>query len=251
MSALVSIITPMFNSEKTIKKMLESVLSQTYSNWELLIADDLSTDSSVELVEHYSKMDSRIKLIRTSSNTGPAKCRNRAITEAQGQYMAFLDSDDAWHFEKLSKQIEYMNSSNAVLVYSSYAYMDDKGNLTGKQITVPAKVDYDGLLKSNVIPCLTAVYNIQKLGKFYMKEIGHEDYLYWLNILKMGVTAHGLKDVLAFYRIHANTVSSNKLKVSQYQWKIYRQELNFGIFKSLYYFSWYTLLGFKKHFFPS
>ena len=240
----------MFNSEKTIEQTIESVLQQTYPNWELLIADDLSNDTSIEIVTKYTQNHPRIKLIKTDINTGPAKCRNRAISEAQGYYIAFLDSDDTWHPDKLSKQVEYMRKNNALLVYSSYAYMNDKGLLTGKKISVPKTVSYHQLLKSNVIPCLTSIYNANTLGKFYMKSIGHEDYLYWLLMLKTGIVAHGLKDVLAQYRVHANTVSSNKFKVSQFQWKIYREELKLGLFKSLYYFLWYTILGFKKHIFP-
>ena len=251
MPNLVSIITPMYNSEKTIQQMIESVLQQTYTNWELIIADDLSSDASVTIIEQYQQNDPRIKLIAAKINTGPAECRNRGISKAKGDYLAFLDSDDSWRPEKLSKQIDYMQKNNALLVYSSYAYMDEKGRLTGKTIQVPKTVIYHQLLKSNVIPCLTAIYNIKKLGKFYMKPIGHEDYLYWLTILKTGIIAHGLQDTLAQYRIHPNTISSNKLKVSQFQWKIYRKELKLGLLESLYYFSWYTILGFKKHVFTN
>jgi teichuronic acid biosynthesis glycosyltransferase TuaG len=252
MSDLVSIITPLYNAEKTIRKTIDSVLAQSHQNWEMLIADDLSPDNSVAIVEEYIQQDSRIKLIKTDDNTGPAECRNRAIRAASGDFMAFLDSDDAWNPDKLSKQLQLMQEKDALFCYSSYELMNEEGVLTGKKVTVPASTTFTQMLKSNVIPCVTVIYNIKELGKFYMKSVGHEDYVCWLNILKSkDITAVGHTDTLAQYRIQSHSVSSNKLKVSQYQWRIYRDELKLGLITSSYYFIWYTLKGIKKHLFPS
>ncbi len=249
MTKLVSIITPMYNSEKTIVQMITSVIEQTYKNWELLIADDLSTDHSVELVEEFVKKDSRIKLLRTEINTGPAESRNRSISVANGEYIAFLDSDDTWSPDKLKTQVKLLQQPNIFFVYSSYELMNDKGQTYNKQIFVPSSATYTQLLKSNYIPCLTVMYDCKELGKYYMKKIGHEDYVCWLDILKTGTTAYGIKDVLAQYRVHSNTVSSNKLKIYKYQWNIYRNELKLDLLRSSYYFIWYTIKGLKKHFF--
>ena len=243
----VSIITPSFNSKKFISQTIESVLNQTYRNWEMIIVDDVSPDNSNEIIEEYTQKDSRIKLIKLEQNSGPAVARNRAIEEAKGRFIAFLDADDLWHKEKLEKQLTFMEQNDVAFTFSSYDLIDEDGNALGTFKT-KEQVSYNDLLKTNPIGCLTAIYDTEKLGKVYMPNIlKRQDYGLWLKILKQVGTTKGMPEVLATYRILKNSVSSNKLKAAKYQWKIYMQVEKIGFWKSVYYFSQYAYYGLRKY----
>jgi glycosyltransferase involved in cell wall biosynthesis len=236
---LVSIITPLYNSERFIKETIMSVLTQTYTNWEMIIVDDSSTDNSVDIVKNLIAGDPRIKLIRLSKNSGADVARNTAIEAAQGKYVAFLDSDDLWHPEKLEKQIRFMEDNDYLLTYTYYEQMDTDGNYLGKIVTPPERVSYNDMLKSNYIGCLTAVYNQDKLGKKYMPSIkSRQDYGLWLKILKEVPYAYCLSESLAYYRIVSGSVSSNKIKMLKYNWNLFYNIENLSLFKSLYYLGW-------------
>jgi len=249
LSNLVSIIMPSYNSENFIAQTIESVLAQTYKNWELIISDDCSRDSSIEIIESYAKEDIRIHLITLEKNSGPAIARNIAIEKAQGKYIAFLDSDDIWISNKLEKQINFMENKQISFSFSSYQIINEDGkHLKTFYIKIKdSKINYFDLLKTNSIGCLTAVYNQKILGKIYIENVHKEDYSLWLKILKKVDYAYGIQEPLAKYRIHKNSISANKLKASQYQWKIYRDIEKLSIIKSIYYFMHYTWNGLKKH----
>ena len=247
MSDLVSIITPSYKSERFISQTIESVLAQTYQNWEMIIVDDVSPDDSNEVIEEYCKKDSRIKLIKLEKNSGPAVARNRAIEEAQGRYIAFLDADDLWMPEKLEKQLAFMTEHDLAFTYSSYDLMDEDGNDLGSFVT-KASISYEGMLKTCSVGCLTAIYDTEKLGKVYMPLIRkRQDYGLWLKILKEIKTTKGMLEPLATYRILKNSVSSNKIKAAQYQWKIYREVEKLNLFHSVYYFAQYAYHGVMKY----
>ncbi len=248
MKDLVSIITPLYNSVAYLPDMIESVLSQTYYNWELLIVDDASSDNSVEIVESYSKTDDRIKLICFEKNSGAAISRNKAIEEAKGRYIAFLDSDDLWSAEKLEKQIIFMKDHDVALSYTSYYSIDEvRGKVIG-EVPIPRKVNYHELLKQNIIGCLTAMYDVGKLGKVYMPNIRkRQDFALWLKILKQVPYAYGINEPLAYYRIRQNSISNNKLKASLYNWKMYRDIEKLPLHKAIYYFGWYTYKSILKY----
>ena len=245
---LVSIITPVYNSEKYITETIESVLSQTYNNWEMIIVDDCSTDNSQSVVKGYRKHDNRIYIYELSENRGQAYARNYAIEKANGRYIAFLDSDDLWLPDKLEKQIRFIQEKDAVLSYTAYKKMYEDGNIIeSTQINVPEKVTYNDLLSSCVIGCLTAIYDCQKIGKMYMPNIStQEDYALWLKILKKGFIAYGLNEPLAVYRVRYNSISSNKVKTAKNQWYVYRNCENLSLIKSAYHFLHYAYYGFKK-----
>ena len=244
---LVSIITPSYKSERFISQTIESVLAQTYKNWEMIIVDDVSPDNSNEIIEEYSKKDSRIKLIKLEKNSGPAVARNRAIEEAKGRYIAFLDADDLWHPEKLEKQIAFMSKNDLAFTYSSYNLMDEEGNSLGSFKT-KEKITYSEMLKTCSVGCLTAIYDTKKLGKVYMPNIlKRQDYGLWLKILKEINTTKGIVEPLGTYRILKNSVSSNKINAAKYQWKIYREVEKLSLVKSAYYFVQYAYYGFKKY----
>ncbi|UFH59369.1 glycosyltransferase family 2 protein [Sulfurovum mangrovi] len=248
MRELVSIITPSYNSEKFIAQTIEAVLDQTYNNWEMIIVDDQSTDNSVKLIDAYAQKDTRIKCIVLEENSGPAVARNRAIEEAQGRYIAFLDADDLWMPQKLEKQIAFMQKENIALSYTGYYRFEQSKDQIKDEITVPLKVDYHELLKQNIIGCLTAVYDTGILGKVTMPLIRkRQDFGLWLKILKEVPYAYALQEPLAYYRIHTDSISSNKIITSKYNWKLYREVEKLPWYKAVYYFAWYTYRSLLKY----
>ncbi len=241
MGGLVSIIEPSYNSQEFIVQSIDSVLSQTYQNWELIIMDDCSPDNSNEIIEEYLKRDSRIRLIKLEKNSGPAVARNMGIQEAKGHYIAFLDSDDLWAVDKLSKQLVFMQKHQAPLSFTGYYRINEEGDKTIGQIGAPEKIDYKELLKQNTIGCLTAMYDVHRLGKIFMPEIQkRQDFALWLKILKKTPYAYGLDEPLAYYRVRTVSVSSNRLLASLYNWKMYREIEKLPLHKAIYYFGWYT-----------
>ena len=250
MKSLVSIIMPSYNSVKFIPTTIESVLNQTYQNWEMIIVDDMSSDNSNDIINDFIQQDSRIKLIKLDKNSGPAIARNRAIKEAKGRYIAFLDSDDLWTPDKLSKQISFMQEHDVALSYTGYYRIAEESAEIIDKIHVPEKVDYSELLKQNIIGCLTAIYDTQKIGKVYMPDVRkRQDFGLWLNILKKVPYAYGVDEPLAYYRVRTASVSSNKILASTYNWKLYREVEKLPLHKAIYYFGWYTyrsLLKYKK-----
>lgn len=223
---LVSIITPLYNAGAFIAEAIESVLAQTYKNWEMIIADDCSTDNGFAIASSYATGNPKIKVVRTDSNTGcPAGARNRSITEARGQYIAFLDSDDIWEKNKLEKQVAALQDPEIALVYSYYSKFTDHIN-ESRLITAPAFTTYSTMLYGSVIGCLTAMYDVSKVGKREFEAVHHEDFILWLTILKEGYKAVCIPEVLAHYRVGKSSVSSNKLQSAKWYWNILRRHEN-------------------------
>ena len=244
---LVSIITACYNSENYISETINSVLNQTHQNWELLIVDDCSTDNTKSLIKKFQKTEKRIKLFQLNENSGAAVARNKAIREAKGVFIAFLDSDDNWLPEKLERQLEFMIFNNYNLTHTSYELIDHQGNSLNKTI-VPAKIlGYKDMLYSNKIGCLTAIYNQRKIGKKYMPLLRkRQDYALWLKILKTGEKAYGLAEVLSQYRNTENSISNNKLNLIKWNWKLLREVENLSFIKSVYYLSCNIIFKFLK-----
>lgn len=245
MNQLVSIITPSYKAEKYIVKTIDSVTSQTYQNWEMIIIDDCSPDNANDKIEEYCKKDIRIKLIELESNVGPANARNEGIKQAKGKYIAFLDSDDIWLPQKLEKQISFMEEEELLLSYSSYHTIDENGSRINTR-NVKEYIDYTDMLKSNHIGNLTGIYNCSELGKVYMDNVGHEDYTLWLKIMKKIGSTRGVVEPLAEYRIFSNSISANKFKAMSWTWNIYRNVIGLNIFSSSYYFLHYVYYSLKK-----
>lgn len=239
MNELVSIITPSYNTEKFIAETIESVVSQSYQNWEMIIVDDVSTDRSVKIIENYIKQDSRIKLIKLKSNSGAAVARNKAIAKANGRFIAFIDSDDLWKPTKLEEQISFMLEKAIVFTYSAYNLIDEEGKSLNIIKNPLEKVDYVELLKENQIGCLTVVYDKEKLDKCYMPLIRkRQDYGLWLSILKKTPYAYKVPNVLASYRVRQDSISRNKINLLKYNYKLFYIHEEFSILKSSYYVAW-------------
>lgn len=248
MSELVSIVTPSYNSRRFIEGTIASVRAQTFTDWKMYIIDDASTDDTVDFVEQLAEAEPRIELIRLRTNSGPAVCRNTAIEAARGRYIAFLDSDDLWLPEKLERQIAFMQERQTALSYTAYRKMEEDGIQLRGVVHVPDSADYSRLLMTNVIGCLTAIYDCQQTGKMYMPLIPkRQDYGLWLSILKRGHTAHGLDECLAFYRLRRESVSRNKMLAAQYQWRIYREVEQLPLWTTMCCFAAYAWFGLRKH----
>ena len=247
MSALVSIITPSYNSARFINECVNSVLEQTYTNWELIIIDDASDDNSRELISNIAERDNRIKFVFLTKNIGAAGARNVALEMSEGRYIAFLDSDDVWKTEKLTTQIDFMQFHDISFSFSSYQPMSENGMELFKKIKAPSKIDYNSFLKNTIIGCLTVVLDKDKIGDFKMPNLRtSQDMALWLSIMKGGVIAYGIKKSLAYYRIVGESNTSNKFKVIVGVWQIYRIEEGFGYMKSIWCFLNYALNAVKK-----
>ena len=225
MNTLVSIITPVHNGAEYIEETIQSVLKQSYQDWEMLIIDDASYDATDAIVSTYTKKDQRIQLISLDENKGVSHARNVGIKMAKGRYIAFLDSDDLWMPEKLTEQVAFMKEGDYAFTFSSYIVCDESNNWHSKKISIDLEVDYETLLKKgNQIACLTVMIDKNKVD-ISMPNIPHEDYATWLSITKKGVKAFGINQPLAIYRRRSKSVSRNKLRCMNYTYNIYRNHL--------------------------
>ena len=242
----VSIIIPMYNAEKYISQTVKSVIAQTYKNWELLIINDNSKDDSYKIVRELSEKDDRIKIINSEKNIGVVNGRNKLITIADGQYIAFLDADDYWTENKLERQIAFMKEKNATISCTEYTRISEEGKPIN-EIKIKEEILYNDLLKNNYLGCLTVILDSEKLGKRFFKQRNkNEDYVLWLEIIKETGKIYGLKENLAFYRVLNNSRSSNKIDAAKVRWEIYRKVEKLSFFKALYYFINYAIIALKK-----
>ena len=247
MNDLVSVIMPMYNAEPFVKYAIESVISQSYYNWELLIIDDCSKDNSAKIAKEYAEGDERIYYLKTERSSGsPCIPRNIGILRSSGRYIAFLDSDDVWLPNKLDRQLPLFDDLYTAIVFSNYEKMNEDGERHNRYIKVPAYTTYQQLLKGNVIGCVTAIFDTQKVGKIFFENIGHEDYVFWLAILKQGFIAKSVNSVTALYRVRHQSISSNKWKTLKWQWNIYVNIEKTGYIKAIYYFCCYAYKAFMK-----
>lgn len=245
---LVSIITPAYNAAAYIAETIESVLAQTYTNWEMLIANDCSKDNTAEIVESYAKKDKRIKLINLKQNSGAAAARNTAIQNAKGRYIAFLDSDDLWKKEKLQKQIQFIQQNGYAFTFTSYEHFKEIKENIQNQVQIPKSLNYNQALKGNQIGCLTVMLDKKQIPNIHFTTQKHEDYILWLNILKQGITAYGIQESLALYRAgNSKSISGNKIQSALWTWKVYRNSQDLSVVKSMYYMWFYAVNGLKKH----
>ena len=248
MSELVSVVMPVHNAEKFIEDAIRSVMQQTYQNWELLVVDDASTDSSMSIVDRLASEDSRIKHVSNDTPTGyPATPRNLAVNMAKGRYIAFLDSDDMWLPDKLERQLPLFDKyAKVAVVFSNYEKVNEYGERAARVVVAPRRVSYRRLLLGNVIGNVTGIYDTKRVGKVYFPQVRHEDYAMWLSILKRGYLAYNLGEVTALYRVSFNSVSSRKLHLLSWQWKIYRNVEKLNFFTSVYYYANYAVRAFIK-----
>ncbi|MEM7085948.1 MAG: glycosyltransferase family 2 protein [Bacteroidota bacterium] len=233
---LVSIITPLFNAENYIAQTVQCVQKQSYSNWEHIIVNDASKDTSEEIVKSIAEKDPRVQLISLSENKGAAYARNHATELAQGDYIAFLDSDDLWHPEKLTKQIGFMLTHNCEVSYTSYLHINEAGKSLRKRVKALDQLPYKKQLRNNYIGNLTGIYQARTLGKILAPPIRkRQDWAVWLTAIeKSKKPALGLVEDLAYYRVRGGSISSNKLALIPHNFKFYRMHLGYSWGASVY-----------------
>jgi len=234
MNDLVSIIMPSFNTGLYIADSIDSVIHQSYQNWELIIVDDCSADNTDQIVSSYLK-DDRVKLYKNEGNYGAAVSRNRALREAKGRWIAFLDSDDLWMPEKLEKQIKFMEDNNYYFSYTNYAEIDCDGNRNGKWISGPKKITKTGFYNYCWPGCLTVMYDAKKVGLIQIADIKkNNDYAMWLKVCKMA-DCYLLDEELALYRRgRTGSVSSHSVKTMiGWHYRLYREAEGHNVFGSL------------------
>lgn len=212
MAGLVSIIMPSYNTGRFIKETIESVLAQSYSDWELILVDDCSKDNTDEVVSQYLA-DKRVKYMKNDVNSGAAVSRNRALSEAKGKWIAFLDSDDLWAPEKLEKQIRFMEENGYHFSYTNYAEIDEDGKRNGVTVTGPRRVTKSGMVNYCWPGCLTVMYDAEAVGLIQIADIKkNNDYAMWLKVCKKA-NCYLLDEELALYRRgRQGSISSHSVK---------------------------------------
>lgn len=244
---LVSIITPAYNAASYVGETIESVLSQDYTDWEMIIVDDCSPDDTLEVLEGWQERDARIKVIPAEKNGGPAAARNIALNIAKGRWVAFLDSDDIWMAGKLSKQLAFHQAKSATISYTRGRRFQGGVSNSGHLIAAPEEIRYAELLGNTAIITSTVLVDRNKTGDFNMKKAYYDDFVCWLDLLRSGGVAVGLQDDLLRYRVLPGSVSRNKLRSAKEVWKTYREIEKLGLLASVRHFCSYAIHGFLKY----
>lgn len=243
---LVSIIMPSFNTAPYIKETIQSVLNQTYTNWELIIVDDCSTDNTDEILSTIN--DKRIRYFKNEKNSGAAVSRNKALLEARGQWIAFLDSDDLWMPEKLEKQINFMEKNGYSFSYTNYEEIDVEGNKTGVKVTGPKKITKIGMFNYCWPGCLTVMFDASKIGLIQIKDIKkNNDYAMWLKVCRKA-NCYLLDEMLGQYRKgRVGSVSTHGIKTMiGWHYRLYHEAEDMCAIKSIFNTGRNLLFGFYK-----
>ena len=247
MKDLVSIVMPAYNSEKYISDSINSVIKQTYTDWELIIIDDCSKDNTLSIVKEFQATYNNIRIYRNDENSGVSKTRNKGIYEAQGEWIAFLDSDDMWEENKLAIQMKYAQKNNANFMFTGVSYIDENGSYYKGIFEVPEKVAYKKLLKQNIISCSSVLVKKSYFTDIKMENDNiHEDFCVWLKILRLEPFAYGINQPLLIYRISRNSKSGNKIKSLKMAYKTYRY-LGINPVKACYFMLFYIAKNLKKY----
>ena len=243
MTDKISIIVPVYNAENFIATTINSVMAQTYTDWELLLVDDLSGDRSCDIIEGFE--DTRIHLYRQDENKGAYAARNRGLSEAEGRYIAFLDADDLWEPEKLEHELEFMKEKNAGFVFTGYEFADEEGKGNGSVVRVPKTLPYKRALHNTTIFTSTVMIdrNIIPDDLIRMPHIKSEDTATWWTILKAGHTAYGLNENLVKYRRFSGTLSSNKFEAIRRIWNLLRKIAGLNVIQAAWHFCLWAVLA--------
>ena len=241
---------PAYNAERYICQAIDSVLSQTYKNFELIIVNDCSTDNTQKIIEKMRNKDNRIKIYKNEKNCGVSFTRNFAVSKAKGEWVAFLDSDDMWTQNKLEEQMKFIDEQpdEPIIVYTASSFINENDEKYKYQSNVPYKVDYKNLLKQNVISCSSVLIQKKCFNEIsWENDRVHEDFLLWLKVLKKyDIYAYGINKPLLIYRISNNSRSGNKIKATRMTYNVYKcMELKY--LERLYYMSNYIIKSLKKY----
>lgn len=238
----VSIITPVFNASKHLTETIQSVINQSFINFEFILVDDCSTDNSASIIKEFADKDPRIKYIKLKENSGAAVARNKGLEEAQNQIVAFIDSDDKWYPDKLKNQVEFMIDKGYGFTYTKFEIIDQEGKVKKQATQLPFKLGYSDLLKNTAIACSTVMIDKRLIGDFKMPLVRKgQDTATWLKILRDYPYAYLIDEVLNQYRTVPGSLSSNKIQALKRTWNTYRNIEKLSFFRAAYYFIFYVL----------
>ena len=245
-SNLVSVVMPAYNAAATLEASMRSVLEQSHAELELLVIDDCSSDDSLAIAQRIASQDSRVLVLHLDVNAGVAAARNAGIQAAGGDWIAFLDSDDRWHSEKLLAQLEHMQRAGARVSYCAYQRVDEVGRVLST-VVPPARVDHAAMLKSNRIGNLTGIYH-RSLDDTRFQRVGHEDYVFWLQMVRRAGQAVRVDYPvpLAWYLVRPASLSADKGRAARWQWHIYREIEQLGRVRAFWYFLHYAVNALLK-----
>ena len=243
----ISVIMPVYNAQKTLKTAINSVISQSFGDFELIVIDDCSKDASLEILKELAKNDQRIVVLENEKNIGVAKTRNHGISKASGEWIAFLDSDDMWREDKLEKQLSLLErNEGAIISYTASAFMDNDGNPFDYVMEAEVKTNYNTLLKKNLLSCSSVMIKTEIMQKIEMpNDKMHEDYYVWLSVLKKTDYAYGLNEPLLIYRLSSNSKSSSRLKSALMTYNTYRA-VGYCVVTAAIFTARYTIHSVKK-----
>ena len=246
---LITVVMPNYNGHRFVEQAIDSVLSQTYQDFELFVVDDCSKDDSLQLIKRKAQSDSRIRVIALEKNAGVANARNVGIREAKGKYIALLDNDDLWTADKLERQLA-IAEKGADIVYCSYDFIDEQNNEIKKPFVVPKQTNFNEMLASSVISCSTSFIKTELMQAHpFNREFYHEDYVLWMELLRVCPTAYGDEKVLMHYRQVAGSRSNKKGNAAKERWNIFRKALNLNMATSMWAFVRYAVNGVMKYYF--
>ncbi len=255
MKPLVSILTPTYQSQRHIGGTIRSVQRQTYSNWELIIADDCSTDETRRIVNRAAEEDSRIRLVSLPENRGAARARNAALREASGKYIAYLDADDLWMPDKLEQQVGFMEKRDCAFSCVSYRVISDGGRLLNKTVHMKPCLDYKGFLLHNLIQTVGVMANREAIPAALLEMPDmrrRQDAATWMQILKGGFSCYGIWEPLAYYRRAKGSLSSSKWDSVKGTWRLYRKVERLSLHLSVWCFMRYAMLAvWKRLYWPA
>lgn len=245
---LVTVVMPNYNGHRFVEQAIESVLNQTYGNFELIVVDDCSNDDSLMLIHEKANTDARIQVIEQKQNAGVANARNVGIREAKGEYIALLDDDDLWTEDKLERQLA-LAQKGADIVYCSYDFIDEENRTIKKPFIVPKQTDFNKMLSSSVISCSTSFIKTELMQAHpFNPEFYHEDYVLWMELLRNGKIAYGEQKVLAHYRQVTGSRSNKKGNAAKERWHTYRRALRLNVVVSAWAFMRYAVNGVMKYY---
>ena len=244
----ISIILPVYNSERYLEYTLASILCQSMTDFEVIAVDDCSTDNSLRLLYEWAERDDRIRVIANEKNMNVAAVRNKGIAQANGKYICFIDSDDIWYSNKLERQLALMKQIDCDFCCTEYEMIDSEENFIKNHMINKKEIILKDLLKENYIGCSTVMLKAEVAKHYSMKgDFAHEDYVYWLELLQDGFKGSVLNERLVQYRVSQSGRSADKRKAAYGRWQIYRKHLKFGVIKSAWYFFHYAINGVKKY----
>ena len=245
MNKTISIVVPVYNAEKYIEETMNSVLGQTYEDWELILVLNGCSDSSEDIIREYQKKhaDRKIRIIVETENVGAARARNHGVNAASGRYIAYVDADDVWQAQKLEHSLKFMEEKQAAFICTGYEFADEFAKGTGKVVQVPPTLTYKEALKNTTIFTSTVMFDTQKLpkDKIQMPVIKSEDTALWWKVLREGYLVYGLNENLVLYRRPKQSLSSNKVEAIRRIWNLYRKSEGLSVIYSAYNFCFWAV----------